>query len=144
MPHGALYRGFKASTCIPPEKWNLVDRLTGHGQPFLSFRPGPPNLDNATTTKRSRLSLNCILAHTVCEGNRTLHVHISQYPRHAQATREQWTVDECQPAAPSAPLLTATPNSYSAALLSFNPMRNSSALTAPGDVTRNLIPKDAG
>ena len=42
-PHSELYRNFKASRCIPPEQWNLVEHLTGHGQPFLAFRPCPPN-----------------------------------------------------------------------------------------------------
>jgi hypothetical protein len=42
-PYRELYRSFKASRCIFPEQWDLVDGLTGHGQLFLSFRPGPPN-----------------------------------------------------------------------------------------------------
>jgi hypothetical protein len=53
-PHRELYHGF--NICIPPEQWNLVDRLTGHGQPFLTSltsRPGPLNSASATSSLSS-------------------------------------------------------------------------------------------
>jgi len=76
----------------------------------------------------------------------TVHVRISQNPRHGHPSRisqgatwhvEWWAVAECHPAGPSMHSLTSS--SYPATSLSFNPARNSSAPGEPGDVTEGIL-----
>ena len=85
----------------------------------------------------------------VREENDALHVHMSQGPRHGRRISqgatwhiplEQWIIAECRAAETSTSSLTTTHNPYLATLLFFN-ARNSSAVTAPGDVTREVILK---